>query len=225
VRRFHEQIQVRYYDSLEVTSAHNFAAAEVVLKMLVEELGQAVPQLERTNKAIQHNGVDCGGFVLHYWEGEVRRFRGEGWPLSYPWTAGPIKARKTRLISFVAQVRRSNEQLEGEGEYPEAKGKAKKKVVVEQLFVDELENTSLSIARLQMLELSELAVKAQGQGLVEFYGCSKCRWGRGGNSGRASKALQRGPSGRAWDKTMCMGALSTQCHNRTRGYLPIPTSL
>ena len=31
-----------------------------------------------------------------------------------------------------------------------------------------------------MLELSELAVKAQGQGLVEFYGCSKCRFSRGG---------------------------------------------
>ena len=180
VRRFHEQIQVRYYDSLEVTSAHNFAAAEVVLKMLVEELGQAVPQLERTNKAIQHNGVDCGVFVLHYWEGEVRRFRGEGWPLSYPWTAGPIKARKTRLISFVAQVRKANEQLELEDEDLEAKGKAKKKVVVEQLPVDELENTSLSTARLQMLELSELAVKAQDQGLVQFYGCSKCRFSRGG---------------------------------------------
>jgi hypothetical protein len=148
--------------------------------MLFEELGQAVPQSERTNKAVQHNGVDCGAFVLHYWEGEVRRFRGEGWPLSYPWTAGPIKARKTRLISFVAQVRRSNAQMEGEGEDPEAKGKAKKKVVVEQLLVDELENTSLSTARLQMLELSELVVKAQGQGLVEFYGCSKCRWGRAG---------------------------------------------
>ena len=100
--------------------------------------------------------------------------------MSYPWTVGPIKARKTRLISFVAQVRRSNEQLEGEGEDPEAKGKAKKKVVVEQLLVDELENASLSTARLQMLELSELVVKAQGRGLVEFYGCSKCRWGRGG---------------------------------------------
>ena len=156
VRRLHQQIQLRYYDSLEVTSAHNFAAAEVVLQMLFEELGQAVPQLERTNKSTQHNGVDCGAFVLHYWEGEVRRFRGEGWPLSYPWTAGPIKARKTRLISFVAQVRRSNAQLEGEGEDPQAKG---------------LENTSLSTARLQMLELSELAVKAQGQGFVEFYGC------------------------------------------------------
>jgi len=151
-----------------------------VLQMLFEELGQAVPQLERTNKAVQHNGVDCGAFVLHYWEGEVRRFRREGWPLSYPWTVGPIKAMKTRLISFVAQVRRSNAQLEGEGEDPETKGTATKKVVVEQLPVDELENTSLSTARLQMLELAELAVKAQGQGLVEFYGCSKCRLGRGG---------------------------------------------
>ena len=100
--------------------------------------------------------------------------------MSYPWTAGPIKARKTRLISFVAQVRKANEQLELEDDDLEAKGKAKKKVVVEQLPVDELENTSLSSARLQMLELSELAVKAQDQGLVEFYGCSKCRFSRGG---------------------------------------------
>ena len=180
VRRFHQQIEVRYYDSLEVTSAHNFAAAEVVLTMLCEELGQPVPQLNRTNKAVQHNGVDCGVFLLHYWEGEVRRFRGEGWPLSYPWTTGPIKVRKTRLVSFVSQVRRSNEQLQEEGEDPGAKGKAKKKVVVEQLPVDELESTSLSTARLQMLQLSELAVKAQGQGLVDFYRCSKCRYSRGG---------------------------------------------
>jgi hypothetical protein len=68
VRRLHQQIQVRNHDILEVTSAHNFAAAEVVLQMFFEELGQAVPQLERTNKAVQHNGVDCGFFVLHYWE-------------------------------------------------------------------------------------------------------------------------------------------------------------
>ena len=178
VRRLHQQIQVRYYDSLEGISAHNFAAAEVVLQMLCEELGQAVPQLERTNRAIQHNGVDCGVFVLHYWEGEMRRFRGEGWPLQFPWTAGPIKARKLRLLSFVTQVRRSNEQLEVEAEDP---GKVKKKVVVvEKLPVDELENTSLSTARLQLLQLSELAVKAQGQGLVDFYGCSRCRYSRGG---------------------------------------------
>ena len=31
-----------------------------------------------------------------------------------------------------------------------------------------------------MLQLSELAVKAQGQGLVDFYGCSRCRYSRGG---------------------------------------------
>ena len=180
VRRLNQHIQVRYYDSLECVAAQNFAAAEVVLKMLCEELGQAVPQLERTNRAIQHNGVDCGAFVLHYWEGEVRRFGGQGWPLPYPWTAGPIKARKMRLVSFVAQVRKSNEQLEAEGEDPEAKGKVKKKVVVEHQPLDELENTSLSKAKLQMMKLSELAVKAKGQGLIDFYGCSRCRYNRGG---------------------------------------------
>ena len=167
VRRLNQHIQVRYYDSLECVAAQNFAAAEVVLKMLCEELGQAVPQLERTNRAIQHNGVDCGAFVLHYWEGEVRRFGGQGWPLPYPWTAGPIKARKMRLVSFV-------------GEDPGAKGKVKKKVVVEHQPLDDLENMSLSKARLQMMQLSELAVKAQGQGLIDFYGCSRCRYNRGG---------------------------------------------
>jgi len=179
VRRLNQHIQVRYYDSLEYIAAQNFAAAEVVLKMLCEELGQAVPQLKRSNKAFQHNGVDCGVFVLHYWEGEMRRFRGEGWPLSFPWTAGPIKARKTRLISFIVQVRKSNQQLEEAEEDPGAKGKVKK-VVVEKLPVDELENTSLSKATLQMMQLAELAGKAQGQGLVTFYGCSRCRYNRGG---------------------------------------------
>ena len=179
VRRLNQHIQVRYYDSLECVAAQNFAAAEVVLKMLCEELGQAVPQLEKSNKAFQHNGVDCGVFVLHYWEGEMRRFRGEGWPLSFPWTAGPIKTRKTRLISFIVQVRKSNQQLEEAEEDPGAKGKVKK-VVVEKLPVDELENTSLSKATLQMMQLAELAGKAQGQGLVTFYGCSRCRYNRGG---------------------------------------------
>ena len=71
----------------------------------------ASPALARCNSAIQHNGVDCGVFVLHYWEGEVRRFNGEGWPLKYPRTSGEIRKRKERLVGLVKQVVKFTEDL------------------------------------------------------------------------------------------------------------------
>ncbi|MCP4242730.1 MAG: hypothetical protein GY772_19410, partial [bacterium] len=174
LRRLKEEVRVRYYDSLEVTSPHNFAAAETVLKMLMDELKIPQPELVRSNRAVQHNGVDCGVFVLHYWEGELRRFRGESWPLSYPWTSGPIKERKRRLVSLVSQLRKALVAAEAKGHDGDGKKKGAGKPA------DKVEGEAVGKGVSQLAKLEELSKVAKEQGLVEFFGCSRCRWQRGG---------------------------------------------
>ena len=117
----------------------------------------------------------------------MRRFRGEGWPLEYPWTSGAIKARRTRLQGLVVAVLKAKQKFEQEEEEEAqalASGKpAKKKqdmVPVDQdLPKEELNGAALSAADLRLLELSSLAQTARDQGTVDFYGCSKCRYSRG----------------------------------------------
>ena len=182
------QLQVRYYDSAEQISVTNLSSAELVLDLFTAELGLPKIEIERTNSAEQHNPIDCGTFSLHYWEGEVRRFRAEGWPLPYPWTTGPIKDRRKRLVSLVSQVRKYMQQLqqqEADDAKAAADGKAikkKKEIVVadKDISVEERASAALSQADLRMLELAEVAKKAADQGIVPFYGCSRCRYSRGG---------------------------------------------
>ena len=60
--------------------------------------------------------------------------------------------------------------------------KKKKEIVVadKEISVEERASAALSQADLRMLELAELAKKAADQGIVPFYGCSRCRYSRGG---------------------------------------------
>ena len=106
LRRLGDRLQVRYYDSLKVLSVTNMSSADLVLQLVCRDLKIEPLQLERSNHATQIDGISCGVFVLHWWEGEIRRFSGEGWPLSYPWPSTAIKERKNRLVKLVGQIRK-----------------------------------------------------------------------------------------------------------------------
>ena len=162
LRRCNEDVHARYYDSLEDMSAPNCSAAETVMQMVFEDMGKAAPLLRKVNKAIQHNATDCGVFVLHWWELEVRKFRGEGIPMQYPWTSNAIKDRKKRLVSFVAQVGKAKEQIAKGGisfaktPIPDvAKGQK-----------EDVEYCALQKTDVQMMKMSDLAKKATDQGSI-----------------------------------------------------------
>lgn len=178
LRRSQQGLQIRYYDSLQNIAPFNLSKAELVRKVVMELMEtEQVPEITRTNsRSRQGNGVDCGVFCLHFWEGEVRIFRGEGWSLEFPQTAGNIKDRKKRLIQLVSQVRKL---MEKGAEAPGGK-KAGKKEVYEVEAVDSAEIVACKMSDIALLELGDLAVKAAGQGSVPFYGCSRCRGSRGG---------------------------------------------
>ena len=188
LRRCGDALQVRYYDSASEISPTNLSAADTVLQLLCADMKIEPIVIERCNHAKQHDGTSCGLFALHWWEGEIRRFRGEGWPLMYPWTSGAIKDRKKRLVGLVAQILKFKEDLQ-KAEAEEADEKAKKKhnkknlagpVVSEVVAVEDREAGAISAEELKMLDMAKLAKEARDQGLVAFHGCSRCRFSRGG---------------------------------------------
>jgi hypothetical protein len=162
LRRSSQITKIRYYDSL---ADHNqekcLETAEKVLKLLEPELH--IP--DRRNKLVQQDSISCGLFVLHYWEGEVRQFCGEGWSIGAP---SQILINKIR-----SRLRNVTENIE------ESQGK-----VVKNMKKVEIENGSgvphLPAANKLMEYLKTQAKASQDQGLVEFFGCSRCRWSRGG---------------------------------------------
>ena len=93
LRRCGDALQVRYYDSATEISPTNLSSADLVLQLVCADMKIEPPALERCNHAKQMDGTSCGVFVLHWWEGEIRRFRGEGWPLLYPKIVVPRNAR------------------------------------------------------------------------------------------------------------------------------------
>jgi len=104
LRRLGAQLQVRYYDSLKEISPTNLSSADLVVQLIVQEMKIEPIVLQRRNAATQLDGISCGAFLFHWWEGELRRFRGEGWPLPYPWQTGAIKDRKRILVGLVSQI-------------------------------------------------------------------------------------------------------------------------
>ena len=168
VRRLQDSAEIRYYDSGHELGAFNLSAANLVLELLRAGIPGMPAQLSaRSNlRARQSNATDCGVFILHYWEGEVRRFLGEGWQMEFPRTQGCIKARRVRLAGLVAQIRR----FPPPG--PLAVGGA---TAAAAESVDEVSSQDLGLHSLEVL-----AAKFKAEGLVPFFGCSRCRWSRGG---------------------------------------------
>ena len=196
-RKIAEKMHVRYYESLTNESPLNRSVASHVLQFLKEE----VPTYEwpddlppRSNtRSRQINGIDCGLFAMWFWEGEMRRFVGEGWSLPLPTTSqmGPIYKMRQRLVALVKQMQKLPAEKAKADEKAAAKAKAKAKGKAaaaappadpeakspEEAMDGDAKVTVVEILAAQLQILAERTFK---QGSVMFYGCSKCRWSRGG---------------------------------------------
>ena len=206
----------RYYDSsgIDVLSPGCHAKAELLVRAVRQHGPEYMPGFKfptemppRTNtRSRQENGIDCGIFVGHFWEGEVRRLLGQGWAIDYP-SQSVIYKMRFRLVRFITQLRQIHEDEEKKkvkmAEAAAAKAAAKKGAGASKnskgaptsaaapadpelspeeraqrclLFKNSME---LSL-QLQVSALADLAKLQMAQGSVPFYGCSKCRWSRGG---------------------------------------------
>ena len=182
LRKFHQKLtQVSYYDSARNLREDCLARAVQLLQLVQGEfpgdfdkalLEHQIPVKVNT-KSFQSNSVDCGVFLLHFWEGELRRFFGHGWGLEFPQTGGNIKSRKVRLSACVRKVRDAQQKPEPV--------EVKHKPGAAQLgkISPILEEVAASQA-LAKQELQKLAASYAAQGSVPFYGCSRCRMSRGG---------------------------------------------
>ena len=170
LRRSLQETQIRYYDSLTMLHEECLEAAQKILKLLLPEHKVGA----RRNRTFQADGCSCGVFALHYWEGEVRQFCGQGWVVGRP-TNKSIGQIRERITHFAQQVLDAPKDLE-------LPGKTKKVLVEDTTDAGDLLDPAPAVPPSeQMMEhLKSAALKAASCGSVSFYGCSRCRYSRGG---------------------------------------------
>ena len=158
-----ECVKIVYYDSLKLPSSKCKEIAQKILDFFVKDA--QIPQ--SSCRTYQEDKYSCGQFLLHYWEGEVRQFLGQGWCVGRPFKKVVQKIRQ-RMITISREV----EEFIGK----EA-GKPKKK---EAKVAAVQEGPQLPAAE-DALKFLEAQAKASGKAALQiFYGCSKCRHSRGG---------------------------------------------
>ena len=84
-------------------------------------------------------------------------------------------------MNLVKQIRKFREDLEKEEAEP-ADGKKKRKKIEAPADAVPVEDSSaaVSLEQIKMLDMEKLAKAAADQGIVPFYGCSRCIFSRGG---------------------------------------------
>ena len=190
-----DQVVCRYYDSLQKEAAINRTVSDDILSFMKESFpGMSWPDVlpPRSNtRSRQMNGIDCGVFVGYFWEGELRSFLGEGWSLPFPITAGRgiIGKMRGRVIQLNKQMLKIHSEKEKKGK-AKAKAKGKAAVVEEEkssgiVEVVDIEAVLLASKKvnedlMKAADLKKLAELTFNQGIVPFYGCSRCRYNRGG---------------------------------------------
>ena len=158
-----DMVKVVYYDSSNIMSDKCWDTANKFVDFRAP--GVPFPRY-RFNRTFQDDGISCGQFLLHYWEGEVRQFAGQGWCVGRPFKSVVTKIR-TRLMGISRELEEfikkpfAASKKEEVGEAPAA-GLALPASEDMKEFLAAQANTSLSV------------------GLVPFYGCSKCRYSRSG---------------------------------------------
>jgi hypothetical protein len=102
-----------------------------------------------------------------------------------------IQAREARQQEERRQdqaMRERAEKAKAEGEKAKQDRENKKKTKDKdmaapadaQIPVDDMDCSAITMVEMKMLKLQELAEKADKQGLVDFFGCSRCRYAGGG---------------------------------------------
>ena len=110
----------------------------------------------------------AGSSSLHYWEGEVRQFLGQGWCVGRP-TKKVVQKIRQRMITVTMEVEESI--------WKEA-GKPKKK---KEDKVVEVHAGPMLPAAEETMEFLKAQAKVSGMAALQiFYGCLKCRHSRGG---------------------------------------------
>ena len=177
-----EFLKIRYYDSLTTLSKPCWQLAKQIIKRVLPDTdtgdleGHGMKKFmrhTRESNTSQTDGFSCGYFLLHYWEGEVRRHAGEGWVVGRA-LPDKIKKIKDRLINVSKDVE-------------EFKKKILSKKVKESDEVDSFKQLPNEGPRSPGAEnfqkfLKDEASRSLAQALVPFYGCSRCRNSRKGCS-------------------------------------------
>ena len=166
-------LHIVYYDSLSKPQADCLKLANAVVELLSP--GRCLT--EKSNASVQSNAVDCGVYLLHYWEMEMRRLEGYGWQGPWPQNGKEIKNRKERLIKVLDQIRA---YLDAPPADPPKKKKKEIAMAPLPLISEDDKSRIIKEADLKLCSLEEIAGKAAHSGSVEFYGCSKCRYIRSG---------------------------------------------
>ena len=85
-------------------------------------------------------------------------------------------------MNLVKQLHKFRDDLDKDeaGEKKKKKKKKKKKLAAPEVIDVEDRRTAVSLEDIKMANLEKLAKAAADQGTVPFYGCSRCRYSRGG---------------------------------------------
>lgn len=108
---------------------------------------------------------------MFFWEGELRRFLGEGWSMPFPSSSGkgPIWKFMEILVKCITSVRK----LPVPDLAKVAEDKASEDKVIEAAI-------DLKVADPEVHSLKNIAENTLHEGPVPFRGCSKRRYARGG---------------------------------------------
>ena len=169
-----EFVDIRYYDSLKNQSKSCWEVATKIIGVLFPTVKEVDKFVDFRCSTDQEDGISCGLFLLHYWEGELRQFAGQGWVVGRPF-ARVVAARRLEIVNVTQEL----EQLvKDAGEV----AKAKKGVKLAATKVAEIEGEGpRSPAGEDVMEFLRMeARRSLDVGLVPFYGCSRCRYSRGG---------------------------------------------
>ena len=169
-----EFVEVRYYESLQGFSEACWNVAEKVLKFI---LPTHSPKKGRANNTYQGDVIKCGAYVLHYWEGEVRQHLGQGWCVGRPFPK-VIAGIYDRMIKCTEEIKEFATNPPKPAAAPKSMSKVKK--IGADVAAQPMHGPRVP-APLQVWEyLAKEASLSLSVALVPFYGCSRCRFARGG---------------------------------------------
>ena len=178
--KFHDEkfVQIRYYESLQAWSSSCWEVAEKIILFLVPNVD---PQKIKENRCqtFQQDPTSCGHYVLHYWEGEVRQYLGQGWVVGRPFQK-IIKQREARLIAITKDIEEFAKDDAAKIAAAELAAAKKGMKVTEKGDLAFVEGPCIPTAAEFFDFLTKEAKRSMDLALVPFYGCSRCRFSRGG---------------------------------------------